>query len=251
MNKSILNKFPKKREELPVVYQEIYDIHYQKNRDGDTKATSLSMRMERWLHKKVAEDVKDLGKDTLEIGAGTLNQLDYEPKVKQYDIVEPFKKLYENSKQLSRINTIYNDILDIESNKKYSRVTSVATFEHILDLPVVVAKAALLLTNGGSLRVSIPNEGTLLWRMGTMITGAEFKKMYGLDYQVLMRYEHVNTAEEIEDVLKYFFKNTKIQVYGICKKLAFYVFISCENPDLEKAKAYLELRGKERNSVNE
>lgn len=251
MNKSILNKFPKKRADLPVAYQEIYDIHYQKNRDGDTKATSLSMQMERWLHKKVAEDVKNVGKDTLEIGAGTLNQLDYEPKVEQYDIVEPFKKLYESSKQLSRINTIYNDILEIEGDNKYSRITSVATFEHILDLPVVVAKAALLLKQGGSLRVSIPNEGTPLWRMGTMITGAEFRKMYGLDYQILMRYEHVNTAKEIEEVLKYFFKDIKIQVYGICKKLAFYVFISCEEPDLEKAKAYLELRAKNENSVNE
>lgn len=240
MNQSILYKFPKKRAELPEEYQKIYDVHYQKNRDGGTKATSLSMRMESWLHKKVAEDVKVISKKTLEIGAGTLNQLDYEPKVEHYDVVEPFKKLYESSNQLSRVNNRYDDILDIDDAEKYDRITSVATFEHILDLPTVVAKAALLLDKGASLRASIPNEGTILWRMGTMITGAEFKKMYGLDYQVLMRYEHVNTAKEIEEVLRYFFKHTKVQVYGLCKKLAFYVFISCDEPDRDKAKAYLE-----------
>lgn len=242
MIQNILKSFPKVRKELPKAFKEIYSAHYKKNRQGETKATSLSMKMERWLHKKVASDVRDIGKDTLEIGAGTLNQLDYEPKVDNYDIVEPFKKLYESSPQLNRVNNIYSDITDINSENKYSRITAIATFEHVLDLPVVIAKSALLLQNNGSLRVSIPNEGTFLWKMGTMITGAEFKRMYGLDYQVLCKHEHVNTAKEIEALLKYFFSDTNTQVYGINRKIAFYVFISCKNPDVKKAKEYLRFR---------
>ena len=238
----ILDKFPKKRPILPQAYKDIYNIHYNRNRSGQTKATSLSMKMEQWLHKKVAEDVQIKGIETLEIGAGNLNQLPYEPKVENYDIVEPFDALLENSEHKSRIRNFYKDILEI-NDRKYDRITSVATFEHILDLPLIVAKAVLLLNEKASLRVSIPNEGTIMWKMGTMLTGAEFKRMYGLDYQVLLNYEHVNTAKEIESVLRYFFDNVDVSVFGLSRKFAFYVFLSCEKPNINRAKELLESRG--------
>ena len=238
----ILDKFPKKRPELPQAYKDIYDLHYNRNRSGETKATSLSMKMEQWLHKKVAEDVQLQTKETLEIGAGNLNQLPYELKVDNYDVVEPFDALLENSEHKNRIRSFYKDILEI-NDRKYERITSVATFEHILDLPLVVAKAILLMKEGATLRASIPNEGTILWRMGTMLTGAEFKKMYGLDYQILLKHEHVNTSAEIESLLRYFFTDVEINVFGLSKKLAFYVFLSCSKPNINRAKALLESRG--------
>ncbi len=202
------------------------------------------MKMEAWLHKQIAKDISNNHKDlkTLEIGAGTLNHTDYEQNITHYDIIEPFTELFENSKKLSRVKNIYKDILDIE-NAEYERIISIATFEHIVDLPVIVAKAALLLSKQGELRVSIPNEGTIMWKLGTMVTGYEYKKMYGLDYQVLMKYEHVNTANEIESVLKYFFNTTKTNVYGISRKFAFYRSIICKEPNIEKAKVFLSLRG--------
>jgi hypothetical protein len=81
----------------------------------------------------------------LEIGAGTLNQLKYEKKA-IYDIVEPFEILYENSPELNRINKIYRDISEI-NDEKYDRIISCACFEHILNLPEVVAKSCILLNN--------------------------------------------------------------------------------------------------------
>jgi len=77
-----------------------------------------------------------------------------------------------------------------------------------------------------------------------MVTGAEFKKTYGLNYQVLMNYEHVNTADEIEAVLKYFFNETNTSVYGVNRRLAFYRFICCKKPNTEKAIKYLTLHNK-------
>jgi trans-aconitate methyltransferase len=141
--------------------------------------------------------------------------------------VEPFKELFEDSAHLSRIDQIYADISEVPAEKKYDRVTSIATFEHIMDLPFVVAHGASHLTEGGTMRVAIPNEGTIMWRLGTMVTGAEFKKKYGLDYQLLMKYEHVNTADDIEAVLKHFFHTVKCSVFGISKSLAFYRFYEC------------------------
>lgn len=235
------SSFPKKRPELPEKYKKIYADHYKKNRDGNTSATSVSMKMEAWMHKKVAQDVlSDFSKHTLEIGAGTLNQLDYE-KTTRYDIVEPFTELFKNSKHLHRIQHVYKDIDDVEISSRYDRITSIATFEHVENLPHVVAISAKLLKDGGSLRFAIPNEGTFLWKLGyTLTTGIEFRLLYGLNYEVLMRHEHLNTADEIEEMVSYFYKNIHCKVLGFHKKIGFYRFYECNNPNIERVNTYLQ-----------
>jgi len=238
---NILKKFPKTRTKLPIEYEKIYAEHYKKNREGKTSASSLAQKMEAWLHKKVAMDLKGQdNKSTLEIGAGTLNQLKYE-QTKPYDIIEPFSELYSNSGFLNQVNAIYTDIDEINSGIKYDRITSIATFEHITDLPKVVAKTCLLLSNNGTLRIAIPNEGTFLWKLGwKLTTGIEFKLKYGLDYELLMKYEHVNTAIEIETILKYFYTEVKSSSFGIHKKVALYRFFECKLPNINSADSYLK-----------
>ncbi len=237
----MLNNFPKSRIDLPEDYKKLYNEMYKKNREGETTASSLSQKMESWLHRKIAKDlVNNIQKSTLEIGAGTLNQLKYE-NTSPYDIVEPFKELYQNSPYLSKIRNIFNDIDEIGSNAKYDRITSIATFEHILDLPKVVAKSCLLLNEKGTLRVSIPNEGNFLWTLGwKMTTGLEFRIKYKLDYGVIMKHEHLNNANEIEEVLKLFFTKLKRSVFGITKHCALYRFYECMNPKIEFAENYLQ-----------
>jgi len=237
----MFENYPKTRPILPENFQQIYNEHYKNNREGETTVSSLSQKMESWMHKKVAGDVKkELHKSTLEIGAGTLNQLMYE-KTEPYDIIEPFIELYANSPYKKQIRNIYKDIDEIDLALKYDRITSIATFEHILDLPKVVAKSALLLNENGTLRVSIPNEGTILWELGWKFTaGIEFRLKYGLNYETLMKYEHVNTAAEIEKVLSYFFKKHRCSCFGLGKKIAFYRFYECSNPDIELAEKFLE-----------
>ena len=236
----MFENYPKVRNELPLEFQKIYADHYKKNREGQTSASSLSQKMEGWLHRKVAQDVNGLNdKSTLEIGAGTLNQLMYE-QTSPYDIVEPFTELYTQSKYLNRINKIYKDIEEIEETQQYDRITSIAAFEHIPDLPKVVAKTCIHMKEKGTLRVSIPNEGTFLWKLGYQLTtGIEFKLRYGLNYSTLMNYEHVNTAREIEQVLKYFYNSVKCSCFGINKSIAFYRFYECSQPKVELANQYL------------
>jgi hypothetical protein len=160
-----------------------------------------------------------------------------------YDIVEPFRALWTTAPGRERIRHAFNDIGEAKSHGPYDRVTSIAVFEHIMDLPLVVAQSALLLKSDGNLRVAIPNEGTPLWRLGTKITGLEFKKRYGLRYEVLMRYEHVNTAAEIEGVLEVFFKQVHCKVFGLCKGLGFYRFYDCRIPNVAVANQFLHKRG--------
>ena len=94
----MFENFPKTRSELPPEFQVIYADQYKENRDGGSKASGLAQKLESWMHRKVAADVQSgAEKSTLEIGAGTLNQLPYEPNSKPYDVIEPFHSLFESS----------------------------------------------------------------------------------------------------------------------------------------------------------
>jgi trans-aconitate methyltransferase len=229
-------KFPKTRVPLPPKFEKIYAQYYKQNRDGSTTASDLSRRMESWMHRKVAEDVlPNSGRATLEIGAGTLNHLPYESHWEQYDIVEPMAFLYEASNNLTRIRSVFHDIEDIPPQSRYDRIISIAAFEHICNLPDVVSRSALLLAPNGQLRVAIPSEGTILWRLGWQFTtGLEFRIKYNLDYGVLMRHEHVNSAAEIEEILQYYFSQVQGSVFGLSKSLSLYQFFACSSPRLNR-----------------
>ncbi len=235
----ILNRFPKKREALPLAYQKIYTDHYCSNRAGSSTATKKAQQLEKWMHKKVAT-LSSPELSCLELGAGNLNQLPFEKENKRYDIVEPFEDLYAKSPHLKRVNTIYTSIEDIEKEKQYDRITSVAVLEHIEDLPKFIAQAAVHMKENAVFQAAIPNEGTLLWKMGTLYTGREFKKKYGLKYNVLMQYEHLNMAKEIHSLLHYFFKDMKNSVFGLSKALAFYRYYECRKPDREKIIRFID-----------
>ena len=238
---NLFSEFPKTRIPLPPEYASIYLQHYWNSREGKSQILGLAKWAESWMHKKVAEDVSEgTPKSTLEIGAGTLNQLPYEPHSNPYDIVEPFHELYQSSPHLQRIRNIYANVSDVPPNTKYERITSIAALEHVCDLPELVARSALLLADGGNFRAGIPSEGTILWRLGWATTTAlDFRARYNLDYEVLMRYEHVNTASEIENVLHYFFADVRHSVFGLSKFLSFYQFYACFSPRLDRCQTYL------------
>jgi hypothetical protein len=237
--------FPKEREPLPPEYAAIYLQHYRNSREGKSRVLGLAKYAERWMHKKVAQDVHDSKpKATLEIGAGTLNQLPYEPFTSPYDIVEPFRELFQSSPHLGRIRNIYDNISEIPPEIRYDRITSVAVLEHVCNLPELVAQSAVLLAQDGTFRAGIPSEGTLLWRLGWQATTAlDFRARYNLDYKVLMKFEHVNTAREIEEVLRYFFTRTRASVFGLTGSLSFYQFFACSKSRLDRCRSYLQRSG--------
>jgi hypothetical protein len=238
----MFNNFPKRRISLPKEIQDIYSEHYKSNREGQTTASSLAQKLESWLHKQVASDVshlKDSPKVTLELGAGTLNQLKYESSVRSYDIVEPFTDLYKSSPFIGKIRYFYSDISEVPESFLYDRITSVATLEHICNLPEVIARSGILLAENGVFRASVPSEGTLLWTLiWKVTTGLEFNIRYGLDYGLLMKYEHVNTAKEIEEILEYFFKDIKCKVFGVSKSISIYRYYECYNPIIDRCRKF-------------
>ncbi|MBS0331435.1 MAG: class I SAM-dependent methyltransferase [Proteobacteria bacterium] len=235
---ALLAQFPKSRPPLPPKLAAIYTRQYLENRGGETPAASLSQRLERWLHHRVAADLQGeaMPPATLELGAGTLNQLAYEPGGGLYDIVEPFRELFEGSPLIGAVRDAFADVREIPTDRRYARITSVASLEHICDLPFVLARAARLLAPGGALRAAIPSEGGLLWKMGWMFTtGLEFRLRHGLDYGQLMAHEHVNDAREVEALTRALFEDVEVASFGVGRHLSLYRFLVARRPRLDVA----------------
>ena len=51
-----------------------------------------------------------------------------------------------------------------------------------------------------------------------------------------MKHEHVNTAKEIEEVLRFFFDTVECSVLGLAKSMSLYQFYACHNPRTEKCR---------------
>ena len=112
--------------------------------------------------------------------------------------------------------------------------------EHLCDLPEVVARSCLLLAEGGSFRASIPSEGTWVWYLSWRLsTGLEFWLRHRLDYGRIMRHEHVNTAREIEEVLRHFFGEVSMKVFGLSRGISLFQHFACAQPHRDRARAYL------------
>ena len=190
---NLLKKFPKIRPTLSQKYKDIYNQHYISNREGNGFANLLSQKMEAWMHKKTSSIN---GKNILELGAGNLNHIVYENDYNNYDIVEPFSDLYKDSPNLSSVRNIFNSLSEV--NNKYDKILSIATLEHLVDLPKEIQLCKNLLQEEGIFQVAIPCEGELAFRLGWMLTtGITFRIKYNLDYARLMQYEHINSINEI------------------------------------------------------
>lgn len=237
----ILSNYPKSRPDLPLKYKQIHVEHYKDNRSAKEVIGKFVHLCESWMHIKVAEDIKYMSSppSTLEIGAGSLNHLAYENIMQVYDVVEPFIELYAQSNYKNRVRNFFEDIKEV--NGKYERIISIATFEHLQDLPRIVAQSGLLLKSEGCLRVAIPAEGNTTWKLAyTLSSGVSFYLKYKLNYEILMRYEHINNWKEIKAVLSYFFKDIKGKYCGLNQNLSIYHFYECSEPIVNRCLKYIE-----------
>jgi SAM-dependent methyltransferase len=191
-------------------------------------------------HQVAADSAASSARATLELGAGTLNQLPYEAPAQAYDVVEPFTALFAGSPRLERVRDVYADIAEIPEDRRYGRIISVAVLEHIADLPQVLARSARMLETDGVFRAAIPAEGGFLWKLGwSLTTGLEYRLRHGLDYGVMMAHEHLNTAAEIEALVSALFGEVTVRSFGIGRQLSLYRFIEARKPDLNLATDWL------------
>ena len=234
---ALLATYPRARPELPQAHRETYVEHYRRNRSGTHGLSRIVMRLESWMHRQIAKDVSGA---VLEIGAGNLNHVPYQPDAAVYDAVEPFRELWRDSPYRACVRRIYDDCAEIPAEERYDCILSVALLEHLVDLPAVVAGAALHMRAGGSFRAGFPSEGGLLWRLAwRLTTGIEYRLRRGLDYAAIMRHEHVNTAEEIVALLGYFFARVEIARFPLpAAHLSFYTAAIAREPVIERCRRF-------------
>ncbi len=235
--KTLIGTYPRVRPFLPEKYKEIYEREYKINREGLSLMTRFAQFIESWMHHQVASTE---GGTILEIGAGTLNHLNYE-KFKHYDVIEPFKPAYENKNELKKVRNVYGDISEIPLKNKYDKILSVAVFEHLEALPQVIAKSGLLLTKGGKFQNAIPSEGGLLWHLSVALTtGLGFRMRNKVSVSPIMRHEHINTAKEIIAIAKYFYKEVRVKRFPLpLHHLSCYAYIEAREPRIDVINEYL------------
>jgi SAM-dependent methyltransferase len=238
----LLKSYPRERPPLSKRHQELYVSEYQRSRSGGKGLPGLVATMESWMHRQVAGS--EQGERVLEIGAGTLNHVAYERNPSEYDVVEPFRELWENSSNRKKVTAIYSDISEVPADRRYDRIISVAVLEHLTDLPSILSQCALLLAKGGSLRAGIPSEGGFLWSLGwRATTGVSYRLRTGLSYERVMRHEHVNCSDEIIAITRYLFRNLTIRRFPLPgKHFSLYTSLIATDPSLQTCNELLRKR---------
>jgi SAM-dependent methyltransferase len=239
---SLLSTYPRSRPALPSEQQASYVEHYRANRAGKQGLSRIVVQLESWMHRRVSEGVT--GGNLLEIGAGNLNHVPYLPEACTYDAVEPFQELLQDSPYRSRVRRVYTSLQEIPLSGSYDCIFSVAVLEHLTDLPFILARAGLLLCEGGMFRAGFPSEGGLLWGLAwRFTTGIEYRLRRGLDYGNIMRHEHLNTASEILTLLDYFYQRVEVSRFPLpFEHLSFYTTAIAGAPRLDRCESFNALR---------
>ncbi len=239
---ALLDAFPKRRPPLSLAQQAIAFEAQKINREGRSWATQASRHLERWMHQRVAVR---RGGEILEIGAGTLNHLPFEAGALAYDAIEPDDRLCADSPMCRNVRHFYRHIAEVPRDHRYDRIISVAVLEHLTDLPMCLARSALLLKQNGVFQAGIPSEGGFLWGLAwRTTTGIAYRLRTGLDYADRMRHEHVNSAREIIALAQYFFERVNVRLFPLpLFHLSFYHYFEAREPHLDRAHGYLDRRG--------
>jgi 2-polyprenyl-3-methyl-5-hydroxy-6-metoxy-1,4-benzoquinol methylase len=221
------------RKALPQNYLKIYDEFYKEYANSTSLFRKLSRLAESWYHRQVAKWGNHPSKKILEIGCGALNHVPYEKNCEIYDVVEPKSFLIEKeiNPYYSHIANYYEFLEDIEPGKLYSKIISIACLEHVTDLTNHVATVKKHLSPNGFFVVAIPAEGEFLWWIAwRLTTGLGFWLKHKLDYGIIMKYEHVNQAREILEILRSSFTIKRIRSFPLgVRHIRLYIAIECVN----------------------
>lgn len=239
---TLLASYPRIRPPLTPDHESRYVEEYRRNRSGKGGLFATVAFLESWMHRTVAN--RRPGSRILELGAGTLNHIKYESPAEVYDVVEPFRALWDDSPYRTRVTTFYKDLSEIPDYHIYDRILSIAVLEHLTDLPRIIARCGRLLAQDGQFQAGIPTEGGILWGLAwRTTTGFAYRLRTGLSYAGVMHHEHVNTADEILAITRYFFTEVRVRFFPIpLKHLSFYSVIEASRPRLTRCTEYACLR---------
>lgn len=240
----LIASYPRSRPALPPGQAAIYEAEYKRNRSGGDAASAIAQRLEAWMHRRIAGDPPVPGA-VLEMGAGTLNHLPFEPSdrtTEGYDIVEPQEHLYFDSPHRTRVRHLWPDLARVPADHRYGRIISIAVLEHLPDLPGTLARLGGLLGPGGRMQHGIPSEGGMLWGLAWRgSTGLSYRLRTGFSYRNLMRHEHLSTCGEITMLMRHFFGRTEMSRFPLPGlHTSFYTLLAASEPRLDRCQQIFE-----------
>jgi len=242
---ALLDSYPRSRPALNGAQREVLTSAYFENRRAESGVSRVVAFLESWMHRAVA--AAGSGKAILEIGAGTLNHVRYESGYAVFDAIEPWTALYQGRPEVAKVRRFYADISEVPAENSYDKIVSIAVLEHLTDLPFQLARSGLLLAPGGIMAAGIPTEGSLSWGIAWRCgTGLLFRLKTGLDYGELMRHEHINSAREIELLIRYFYRDVQVRRFPLpVFHMSLYSVLIARKPDLDACRGVVDVYRRE------
>ena len=139
----------------------------------------------------------------VEIGCGTGDFIPYCPCA-QYmglDISEDFISIAQNNFPQHQfvVADAYNLPFD---NSSIKSILSFAMLEHLNNLDAALGEVNRVLTDDGEFVFGIPTEGLLYRIVRNLTTKRHVQKVTGVDYNELLKKEHVNKCKDVLSALK-------------------------------------------------
>ena len=149
----------------------------------------------------------------VEIGCGHGHHLLYSghPYSKYIGLDHKFNRTQILSQQETHPMAINGDAFHLPfQNQSIDCVLSIYIFEHLRALRQNLLEVKRVLKTNGKLLIALPAEGGLLYGLGRSLTSKPYmEKKYGIDYDAIVHYEHVNTYPEVFAGVSEIFKVTK------------------------------------------
>lgn len=165
-------------------------------------------------HNYVVKHAPPNFRNTLEIGAGSGEHMNYErlsdEQTKNYVAVDIRANMVaELRRKFPEIQSVVGDCqerMDFEDGH-FDRILAIHVLEHLPDLPRAVAEMYRLCDKeNGVLSIVIPCEGSMAYTLARRISAQRiFEKRYKQSYRWFIEREHINLPDEIfGEVLEYF-----------------------------------------------
>ena len=149
----------------------------------------------------------------LEVGAGTGAHLElvrhrYDEYVitdLRNDMIEKIKNKYAR-KFTNRLFYRQENAAKLSfKNDRFDRLIAIHVLEHLQAPHEVLAEWARVVTPGGIITIVIPCDPGLLWRIGRFFGPRRNASRYGLEYDYWMAREHINSAFNLVNLIRYYF----------------------------------------------
>ncbi|MDK2979829.1 MAG: hypothetical protein PWQ55_176 [Chloroflexota bacterium] len=160
---------------------------------------------------KWSRELKD--QTVMEIGCGQGHHLVYSghPYDHYIGMDHKFNRMQIVSQRPSHPAALNADAFQLPlADKSLDCVLSIYIMEHLRELRAHLLEIRRVLKDNGKLLIALPAEGGFLYSLGRSLTSKpHMEKKYGIDYDAIVHYEHVNTYRQVYQVVSEVFQVTK------------------------------------------